>query len=115
MEAPILAVLEGAETDSTTKLACDLIAEVAPLVWEMGGWPAVAGMSTTMLFRALTHQEGFSTGALIVGLGSALANTFADMSPRELRDFLVGLEQEAATQFAAKRKNLRVMETEGEA
>lgn len=112
---PIIGVVESDATAKATEMATDLVAEVCPLVWEHGGWSAVTGMSATMLFRALAHQEGFTTGALITGLGSALANTFASMSPRELREFVVGLEQEAAIQFNAKATNLRVMEPGGEA
>ncbi len=112
---PVIAVVEGDQTTRAQNLATEIVAEVAPLVWEHSGWPAVAGMSSTLLFRALAHQEGFTTGALITGLGSALANTFASMTPQELRQFVRGVEEEAAYQFAAKATNLRVMEPGGEA
>lgn len=110
---PIIAVVEGDATAKATRLATDLVAEVTPLVWEHGGWPAVAGMSSTMLFRALAHQQGFCSGSLITGLASALANTFSTMTPQQLREFVVGLEQEAYIQFQAKSQSLRLIEPEG--
>jgi acid phosphatase family membrane protein YuiD len=112
---PIIAVVEGPATAKATGLAVDLVAEVTPIVWEHGGWPSVAGMSCTMLFRALAAQQGFCSGSLITGLASALANTFTTMDPRTLREFVVGLEQEAYIQFQAKAQSLRVVEPEGEA
>lgn len=112
---PVLAVVEGDATAGAQRLAADLVAEVVPLVIEHSGLPAVAGMTTTLLFRELAKVEGFTSEALMQGLGSALANTFAAMTPLQLRQFVRGLEEEAAYQFAAKATHLRVMEPGGEA
>lgn len=113
-EIPIIVVTQGSEATSAQNTASDLVAEVLPLAWSVNGWSAVAGMSSTLLFRSLAHQEGFTTADLIAGLGSALANTF-DMSARDLRLFLQQVEEEAAYQFAAKASNLSIMPTDGEA
>ena len=112
---PVLAVFEGAQAKRAKRNAAHLVSEVAGLVAETSGLPAVAGMSTAMVFRELAQLEGFTTGALIQGVGSALANTFASMTPQELRQFVRGVEEEAAYQFAAKAMQLRTMEPGGEA
>jgi hypothetical protein len=112
---PVLAVTEGDEAAQARTHAVALVEAVAPIVGESLGLPAVAGMANTLVFRELAKLEGFTTGALIQGLGSALANTFAAMTPQELRQFVRGLEEEAAYQFAAKAMHLRVMEPGGEA
>lgn len=113
-EDGIIAIASGPAAKAQ-ELASDLVAEVAPLVYAAGGWQGVSGMSATLLFRALAIQEGYQTSDLIGGIASALANTFAAMTPNELRSFLVRVEQEASEQFRAKTENLRVMETSGEA
>jgi hypothetical protein len=112
---PVLAVHEGDEAAQARTHAEALVESVIPVVGDSMGWQAVAGMSATMLFRELATRDGFTTEALISGLGSALANTFAVMTPLELRQFVRGLEEEAAYQFAVKATHLRVMEPGGEA
>jgi hypothetical protein len=110
-----VSVISGAATAETTKIACDLVAAAVPLVFEDGGWPAVCGFSSSMLLKAQMHQAGVCSGAVGVGLASAIANAFPTMTPRELRQFLQAIEQEVFDQLLAARDDLRTMEPSGEA